>query len=119
VSDMQVLLRKHELFSFIGKECAALVRTRWLDLVHILDFVFEARILIDSYLFIQHLKDPSSRACLSKDVFELHTTPLPLKLMLFAVESSDCTLSDIVPLVMMVQDEMRHSSPFIETTSSM
>jgi hypothetical protein len=39
--------------------------------------------------------------------------------MLLAVESRDCTLGEIAPLVLMVQSEIQNVSSFIETRPSM
>jgi hypothetical protein len=113
-----VILRKRAARTFLGKICPSLIPSRWLYMVDILDFFLQNRRQINSYLLIQHELDPFIPLSIPKEFFELHAILLPFHIMLAAVESRDCTLSEIVPLFREVQANVRTVFGVLDTETS-
>jgi hypothetical protein len=114
---LQMILQKHTARIFLGKMCPSLIPTQWLYMVDVLDFLTENHLQINSYLVIQHDSDWSIPRSIPKEFFELHAILLLFKIMLLAVESRNCTLSEIVPLVREVQDRLWKVVAILETAT--
>jgi hypothetical protein len=71
IKALQLFLPKREAVSFIGTKCPALVATRWIYLVNILQFLRAHRTVINSYLLIQQTQYPLCQLCISEEVLEL------------------------------------------------
>ena len=98
IENLATLLRKHRVIREIGEKCPSPCSTRWLYIVDILLWMFRRETKLNAFLLASDNNTTEMKE-LPAEWKRLLLILMPLKRLSLCVESSQCALWEVIPLV--------------------
>ena len=98
VREFTIFLRKQAAITELGEKCPLICPTRWLYLVDVLSWIFERQEKLEAFLLASE-NNRSGLQTLPEDWKRMLLVLLPLKRMNLLMESSNCALWEVIPIV--------------------
>jgi hypothetical protein len=102
------LLRVEDAVHFLGGKCPGIIRTRWIYAAETLRWIFSRLDDINAYLISIVLE------IIPRQFFHLYWAILPLEVFSLSMESAERKLSDVIPIMFVIQGHFRRVNKMIE-----